>query len=70
VQTRAAPEVRGRAVSLYLLAAVGPLPLAFALGSAAGDLLGPRSVLALAAVLAVAAGVLGLLARPVRELSG
>jgi hypothetical protein len=55
--------VRGRVMSLLLLTVVGPLPVVFAAASAASELFGPRAVLALAAVFAVASGTLGLTRR-------
>jgi MFS family permease len=50
VQTSAAPEMRGRVVSLWLVAALGTRPIGGPIVGLAGQVIGPRAGIALGAV--------------------
>jgi len=67
VQTRAAPHVRGRILSLYSLAIVGMYPVSFGLAGLLSDVLGTRVTIVAGGIVVLLGGLLGLGHRALRE---
>ena len=66
VQTRTRPNTRGRVMSLLALGMVGPTPLSYGAVALAGDLLGPRGIVALGGAFMALSGVIGISRKAVR----
>ena len=67
VQTRTAPEVRGRVMALLSLSLFGLTPLAYGVGGLLGDVLGPRGILAAGGGAIVLTGLILLCYKAVRD---
>jgi MFS family permease len=70
VQTHTPPEVRGRVMAVFSLALTSLTPISYAAAGALGDAVGPRGVLIAGGVCVLAASVIGLTCRAMRDDSG
>ena len=68
LQTRSAPEVRGRVMSLWSLGLALPAPFSQALAGFLGDALSPRGIILLGGAFIGICGTLVLLSRAMRDL--
>ena len=67
VQTRTAPEVRGRVIALLSFSLFGLTPLAYGLGGLLGDVLGPRGILIAGGAVIILCGAIMLARKPIRD---